>query len=252
MHGGLQIQQKTKAEENLSYRIIKALKRDKYLFLLFLPIFIWYAIFLYVPMGGIVVAFKDFKPGAGVYGGEWVGLKWFKQFFNSAYAFRLIRNTFLISLYSLIYGFPVPIIFAICITEIRQPRLRKSIQTVSYLPHFISTVVVVGMIKQFLSLETGLVNNLLEKIGIEPMNFLMKTSWFRTIYVSSGIWQSFGFSSIIYIAAIIGIDPSLYESARMDGITKFKEVWYITIPMIAPTIIILFILQLGNIMSVGF
>jgi putative aldouronate transport system permease protein len=252
MHGGLQIQQKTKAEENLSYRIIKALKRDKYLFLLFLPIFIWYAIFLYVPMGGIVVAFKDFKPGAGVYGGEWVGLKWFKQFFESAYAFRLVRNTFLISLYSLIFGFPVPIIFAICITEFRQPRLRKSIQTVSYLPHFISTVVVVGMIKQFLALDTGLVNNILEKMGIEQINFLMKSGWFRTIYVSSGIWQSFGFSSIIYIAAIIGIDPSLYESARMDGITKFKEVWYITIPMIAPTIIILFILQLGNIMSVGF
>ena len=233
-------------------RVLKALKRDKYLFLMFLPIFIWYLVFMYVPIGGIVIAFKNFKPGQGLYGGEWVGLKWFIQFFESHYAFRLIRNTFLISLYSIIYGFPLPIIFAICICEIRNTKLKKSIQTVSYLPHFISTVVLVGMMKNFLMMDSGIINNLLGLIGISPINFLMLPKWFRTIYVASGVWQSFGFSSIIYIAAIIGIDPSLYESAKIDGITKYKEVCHITIPMIAPTIIILFILQLGNIMSVGF
>ncbi|HCS75860.1 MAG TPA: sugar ABC transporter permease [Clostridiales bacterium] len=252
MRRELKIHEKSKGKVNSYNKILKALKRDKYLFLIFLPIFIWYAVFMYLPMGGLVIAFKDFKPGAGLYGGDWVGLKWFIQFFQSPYAFRLIRNTLLISVYSILYGFPLPIIFAVCICEIRSSKLRKSIQTVSYLPHFISTVVLVGIIKEFLAVDTGIVNNFLGKLGIEPINFLMKKDWFKTIYVSSGVWQSFGFNSIIYIAAIVGIDPSLYESAKIDGISKFKEVWYITIPMIAPTIIILFILRLGTIMSVGF
>lgn len=252
MRRELKIHEKSKGKVNSYNKILKALKRDKYLFLIFLPIFIWYAVFMYLPMGGLIIAFKDFKPGAGLYGGDWVGLKWFIQFFQSPYAFRLIRNTLLISVYSILYGFPLPIIFAVCICEIRSSKLRKSIQTVSYLPHFISTVVLVGIIKEFLAVDTGIVNNFLGKLGIEPINFLMKKDWFKTIYVSSGVWQSFGFNSIIYIAAIVGIDPSLYESAKIDGISKFKEVWYITIPMIAPTIIILFILRLGTIMSVGF
>lgn len=233
-------------------RVIRALKRDKYLFLLFLPILVWYVVFCYVPLTGLVIAFKDFKPGMGIYGGNWVGLKWFIQFFQSAFAPRLIRNTILISLYSLIFGFPVPILFAICITELKSNAVRRTVQTVSYLPHFISTVVVVGMIKNFLSMNDGVVNNLIALLGGERINFMMNARYFRTIYVASGVWQSFGYSAIIYIAAILGIDPSLYESAKIDGITKFKEARYITIPMIAPTIIILFIMQLGSLMNVGF
>ena len=193
-----------------------------------------------------------YKPGMGIFSGEWVGLKWFVQFFESHFAYRLIRNTVLISLYSIIYGFPIPILFAICVTEIKNSKFRRIVQTASYLPHFISTVVIVGMVKSFLSLNDGIVNNLIQAFGGKQRNFLMDPSFFRTIYVSSGVWQNFGFNSIIYIAAIVGVDPSLYESAKMDGITKFKEVWYITIPMIAPTIVILFILQLGRVMSVGF
>lgn len=240
------------SKNSFSYRFVKAFKRDKYLFLLFLPIFIWYCVFCYAPLAGIVIAFQDFRPGMGMFGGEWVGLKWFQQFFQSAFAWRLIRNTALLAGYSIIFGFPIPIIFAICISEINNNNVKRVVQTVSYLPHFISTVVIVGMLHNMLSLNGGIVNTIVQFFGGEPQAFLMDKRWFRTVYVASGVWQNFGFNSIIYIAAIVGIDPSLYESAKIDGITKFKEVWYITLPMIASTIIILFILQLGRIMSVGF
>lgn len=233
-------------------KILSAIKRDRYLLMMMLPVLLYYIIFHYLPMSGAIIAFKDFKPGGGIYNGDWVGLKWFIQFFQSPYAFRIIRNTMLLSVYSLVFGFPIPILFAVCITEIRSSKLRRTIQTVSYLPHFISTVVMVGMISNILSMNHGLVNNLIVLLGGDPINFLQDPGWFRTLYVGSGIWQGFGFSSIIYIAAISGIDVSLYEAARIDGINKFQQVYYITIPIIAPTIIILFILQLGNLMSVGF
>ena len=229
-----------------------AIKRDKFLFLLLIPAIAYYVTFFYIPIGGIVIAFKNYMPGHGVYYGTWVGLKWFRQFFNSVFAYRLIRNTVLINLYSILFGFPVPILFAICVSEIRNMKLRRTVQTVSYLPHFVSTVAMVGIIKNLLHLNDGLVNVIIMKLGGEQLNFLMIPSAFRTIYVGSGIWQSFGFSSIIYIAAIVGIDPTLYEAGKIDGISKFQEARYITIPMISQTIIILFILRLGSIMSVGF
>ena len=233
-------------------RLVKALKRDKFLLLMFLPIVVYYVVFSYVPMTGAIVAFKQFKPGHGIYGGDWVGLKWFIQFFKSPFAFRTVRNTVLISIYSILFGFPLPILFAICVTEIRSSKVRRVVQTVSYLPHFISPVVLVGMINNFFSMNHGLVNDLIVRMGGEPVNFLINPAWFRTLYVGSGVWQNFGFNSIIYIAAITGIDPSLYEAGKIDGITKFQEMVYITIPMISQTIVMLFIMQLGGIMSVGF
>ena len=233
-------------------RLVKALKRDKFLLLMFLPIVVYYVVFSYVPMTGAIVAFKQFKPGHGIYGGDWVGLKWFIQLFKSPFAFRTVRNTVLISIYSILFGFPLPILFAICVTEIRSSKVRRVVQTVSYLPHFISTVVLVGMINNFFSMNHGLVNDLIVRMGGEPVNFLINPAWFRTLYVGSGVWQNFGFNSIIYIAAITGIDPSLYEAGKIDGITKFQEMVYITIPMISQTIVMLFIMQLGGIMSVGF
>ena len=233
-------------------RLVKALKRDKFLLLMFLPIVVYYVVFSYVPMTGAIVAFKQFRPGHGIYGGDWVGLKWFIQFFKSPFAFRTVRNTVLISIYSILFGFPLPILFAICVTEIRSSKVRRVVQTVSYLPHFISTVVLVGMINNFFSMNHGLVNDLIVRMGGEPVNFLINPAWFRTLYVGSGVWQNFGFNSIIYIAAITGIDPSLYEAGKIDGITKFQEMVYITIPMISQTIVMLFIMQLGGIMSVGF
>ena len=233
-------------------RLAKAFKRDKFLLLMFLPIVVYYVVFSYVPMTGAIVAFKQFKPGHGIYGGDWVGLKWFIQFFKSPFAFRTVRNTVLISIYSILFGFPLPILFAICVTEIRSSKVRRVVQTVSYLPHFISTVVLVGMINNFFSMNHGLVNDLITRMGGQPVNFLINPAWFRTLYVGSGVWQNFGFNSIIYIAAITGIDPSLYEAGKIDGITKFQEMVYITIPMISQTIVMLFIMQLGGIMSVGF
>ncbi|MBQ5797663.1 MAG: sugar ABC transporter permease [Firmicutes bacterium] len=219
---------------------------------MFAPIFIYYIVFHYLPMTGAIIAFKDYKPGRGIYNGEWVGLKWFIQYFKSPYAFRTIRNTVLISFYQIAIGFPIPILFAVCVTEIKQMAFRRVVQTVSYLPHFISTVVLVGMMKQMFTMNNGIVNKFVVLFGGDIINFLNDPAWFRTMYVGSGIWQSFGFSSIIYIAAITGIDPTLYEAGKIDGITKFKEAWYITLPMISQTVVTLFILRLGNILSVGF
>lgn len=241
-----------KAKNEKWANIKKIVYRDRYLFLMFAPIFIYYIVFHYLPMTGAIIAFKDYKPGRGIYNGEWVGLKWFIQYFKSPYAFRTIRNTILISFYQIAIGFPIPILFAVCVTEIKQMAFRRVVQTVSYLPHFISTVVLVGMMKQMFTMNNGIVNKFVVMFGGDIINFLSDPAWFRTMYVGSGIWQSFGFSSIIYIAAITGIDPTLYEAGKIDGITKFKEAWYITLPMISQTVVTLFILRLGNILSVGF
>ena len=187
--------------------------RDRHLMLMFLPVFIFYIVFCYLPMAGLAMAFQDFKMGSGfvgVFTSEWVGLKWFQQFFNSVFAWRLIRNTFLLSFYSLIFGFPIPIIFAICITQLRNQRVAKVAQVITYLPYFISTVVVVGMMTNFLSPSSGIINQIIKAFGGKPVNFMSNPAWFRRLYVISGSWQSFGFNAIIFVAAIMGIDPSLY------------------------------------------
>lgn len=230
----------------------KSILRDRHLILMSIPAIVFYFIFAYIPMTGIVIAFKNFQPGLGLYAGEWVGLKWFRRFFSSVYFGRLLRNTFLLSFYTLIFGFPIPILFALCISEVRSLRIKRTIQTISYLPYFFSTVIVVGMVRNFLALNDGIVNDIIAMLGGERINFFMRADWFRTIYVCTSIWQHFGFSSIIYIAAILGISPELYESASLDGINKFQEAWYITLPMMKPTILILFLLEIGNLMSVGY
>lgn len=232
--------------------LIKLIRRDKALILMFLPVFLYYFIFCYLPMPGVVMAFKDFTPGNGIFGGEWVGMKWFIQFAQSTYFWRLIRNTFLLAFYPLIFGFGVPILFALCVVEIKSTVLKKFAQTITYLPHFISTVVIAGMIINFLSPSDGIVNQLLVNLGLERINFMMEPGWFRTIFTTSGIWQSFGFSSIIYIAAIMGIDQEMYDSGKIDGVNKFQEVMHLTLPSLKPTIVILLLLSIGGIMSVNF
>lgn len=207
---------------------------------------------MYFPMPGVIMAFKNFTPGNGIFSGDWVGFKWFIQFYDSIYFWRLLRNTFLLAFLPLLFGFPIPILFAICVVEIKNRAFKRFAQTITYLPHFISTVVIAGMLINFLSPTDGIINILLGKIGIEPINFMMEPGWFRTIFTSSDIWQSFGFSSIIYIAAIMSIDPEMYDSGKIDGVNKFQELWHLTLPSIKPTIIILLLLSLGGIMSVGF
>lgn len=231
------------------------LKKDRYLLLMMLPVIIFFAVFCYFPMTGLWMAFTEYKIGSGLKGlyfSDFVGLRWFKQFFGSVYLWRLVRNTFLLSFYSLIFGFPIPILFAVAVTQMGNKKLQKPIQVSTYLPYFISTVVVCGMINNFLSPSSGIINQLLNKIGIESINFMSLPQWFRPIYVISGSWQSFGFNSIIFVAAIMGISPDLYEAMRVDGANKRQVIWHLVLPSIKPTIILLLIMTLGSMMSVGF
>jgi putative aldouronate transport system permease protein len=203
-------------------------------------------------MFGVIIAFEDYSPYLGFFKSEWVGFGNFIEFFNSIYIWRLIRNTLLLNVYNLVFGFPVPIIFALLLNEVSHIGTKRFIQTVSYLPHFISTVIIVGIMYSFLSPNAGVVNVLLENLGMETVDFATESKWFRSLYVGSGIWQSFGWGSIVYLAAISGIDPCLYEAADMDGARRYQKIIHITIPSILPTIIILLILRIGNMMSIGF
>jgi putative aldouronate transport system permease protein len=217
-----------------------------------LPVVAYFFIFSYMPIYGVIIGFKDYSPGRGILGSPWVGLAHFKQFFGGFYFFRLLRNTVLISVYSIIFGFPIPIIFALVLNEFRDSIFKRVVQTISYLPHFISLVVVCGMLINFLSPQNGVINILVEKIIGRRINFLNTSFWFRGIYVASGVWQEFGWNSIIYLAALSGIDPNLYEAARMDGAGRIRQLWHISLPGIKATILTLFILTVGNLMSVGF
>ncbi|MBE5961157.1 MAG: sugar ABC transporter permease [Lachnospiraceae bacterium] len=246
-------QKLSKAEKRSLLR--KNIKRDRYLLLMILPVIVYFIIFCYLPMTGLVMSFQKFVPGQGfmgLYTGDFVGLKWFRQFFESPYFFRLIRNTFLLSFYSLIFGFPIPILFALCITQIKTKKIQRGAQIITYLPYFISTVVVVGMITNFLSPSNGIINQMLQFFGHEPINFMGEKQYFRAIYVISGSWQTFGFNSIIFVASIMGISPELYEAMKVDGGNKLQTIWHLVLPSIKPTIILLLIMSLGNLLNVGF
>jgi putative aldouronate transport system permease protein len=231
-------------------RVIKDFKRNKIIYLMLLPVLAYYAIFQYGPMYGLQIAFKFYSPAKGFWGSEWAGLVHFKDFFGSFYFNRTLVNTILLSLFSLIFFFPSGIILALLINEIAANRFKRIVQSVTYMPHFISLVVVAGMMFDFLSRD-GLVNVILSWFGIEPIAFMISSEWFRTIYISSEIWQQVGWSSIIFLAAISTIDPTLYEAAKMDGATRFKQVLNVTIPGIMPTVIIMLILFIGRFMTVG-
>lgn len=232
-------------------RLRRDFKMNRMLYLLALPIVIYYLLFHFLPMCGIVIAFKDFQIRDGFFGSEWVGLQNFIDFFNSILFWRLIRNTLLISIYQLIFAFPIPIIFALMVNELRNQRFKKLVQTISYMPHFISMVVVAGMLTQFLS-STGFISGIVSLFTGEKTNLLMNPDYFRTIYVSSGIWQQFGWKSIVYIAALSSVDTQLYEAAIMDGAGKWKQLIHVTLPAIMPTVVTLFIMDVGRIMTIGF
>lgn len=222
------------------------------LYLFILPALIYVVIFSYGPMYGVQIAFKDFSAGKGIWGSPWVGFKHFLTFFQSHYFFRLLKNTAGISLYAILAGFPLPIIFALMLNEVENIWYKKIVQTVSYVPHFISTVVMVGMIFIFLNPSYGMVNKLIENVGFESISFMTEAKLFKSIYVWSGIWQSIGWSSIIYFAVLSNVDPQLHEAAIIDGASKLQRIWYINIPVLLPTMAILFILSSGSILSVGF
>lgn len=231
---------------------LRSWTRNWELYLLFLPVIAYFIIFHYIPMYGVQIAFKDFIANKGIFGSPWVGFDHFERFFDSFYFWRIISNTLGIGIYELIVGFPIPIILALMIHELRSGKFRKLVQTVTYMPHFLSTIVMVGMIMMFLSPVSGLVNMVISLFGGEPISFMTEPGWFKSIYVWSGVWQTMGWSSIIYIAALAGIDPQLHEAARVDGASRLRRIWHINIPGIAPTIIVLLILNMGSILGVGF
>lgn len=230
----------------------KTVKRDKYLMLLIVPVVVYYIIFQYLPMYGVIISFKDFSPGKGILGSPWVGFRWFEEFFHSINFGRIIRNTILLNVYNLLWGFPAPIIFALLLNEVKNGLFRRGVQTVSYLPHFITTVIVVGFMSNFLNPTDGIVNILLKEFFGFSKNFMADPQWFRTIYVSSEIWQQFGWNSIMFIAALTTIDQCLYESAMIEGANRWQQMRYISLPGIAPTIIILLIFSIASLLSVGF
>ena len=235
-----------------SQRLKEDFARNKFKYMLMIPIIIYFLLFHYKPMYGVLMAFQRYRPTLGIAGSRWVGFDNFIDFFSDPYFWRLLRNTFSISFYSILFGFPAPIILALMFNEVKNERFKKTIQTVSYMPHFISLVIVCGIIKVFVQTD-GILPVFIESVfGVPASNWLTESKYFYPIYVISGIWQEIGWGSIIYLAALSGIDQELYEAAKIDGAGRLQQIWHITIPGILPTIMILFILRIGGILSVGF
>ncbi len=234
-------------------RTWKSYKRYKYMFILLLPALIWYVIFAYGPLYGIQLAFKDFVISKGINGSPWVGLKHFSSMINGAQDFHLIiRNTLVLSFYHLIFGFPAPIVLALLLNEVRMEIFKRIAQTLSYLPHFLSWVVVAGFMFTVLSPSSGIVNMIIGWFGVEPIYFVGKAQYFRFTLVMSAIWKEIGWGAIIYLAALAGINPQMYEAAVVDGASRFKQLLYITLPSLIPVISIMFILRIGHILDAGF
>jgi len=227
-------------------------RREWQIYVLLAPTIIWFIIFLYKPMYGLQIAFKDYSIFRGIDGSPWIGFEHFYTLFENDQFLRAIKNTVIISLLSLLFGFPAPIILALMFNEILNRFYKRTAQTIVYLPHFISTVIIAGIVLTAFSPSAGIVNTILGWFGLEPIYFLTKPEWFRPIFIGSGIWQEAGFQSIVYLAAIAGVNPSLYESAVVDGASRWQMMWKITLPSILPTIIIMLIIRIGNLMEVGF
>ncbi|MBP1989470.1 ABC transporter permease [Paenibacillus eucommiae] len=235
--------------------MISVIRKNRLYYLLILPGIVYFLLFHYVPLYGIIIAFKDISPFDGFQGiitGEWVGLKHFRNFVSSFYFWDILKNTVVISLYRIVFGFPAPILLALLLNEVRNVLFKRTVQTISYLPHFISMVVVAGLVTTLLSTDGGLVNALLQKLGMKSIFFLGDTNYFRSVLVVSGIWKEVGWSTIIYLAAISGIDTQQYEAAVMDGAGRLKQVWHITLPGMMFIIVLMFIFAVGGLLDAGF
>ncbi len=239
-----------------SNRYLKEFLRDKFLLAMLIPMVVYLIVFSYIPMYGIAIAFQNYSIGDKFisFSGRthWVGLKYFIDFFRSIFFFRVFKNSIILGLLWIGFAFWIPIVFALLLNEVRNKPYKRVVQTLSYLPHFISTVIIVGIVKNFLTESDGVINNLVEVLGGTRIPFLNRPEYFRPIYIGSGIWQSFGWSTIIYLAAIAGVDLNLYEAAKMDGAGRWKQALYITIPGMAPTIVLLLILSIGSLLSADF
>lgn len=234
-------------------QIVKLIKRNWLLYVFLIPAFLYVILFSYAPMYGLQIAFKDYRFSKGFSGSEWVGWKWFETFFNTPRFWEILKNTLRISIYSMIVSFPFPIILALCMNNTKNMKWKKFAQTITYMPHFISTVVLVGMMSVMFAPSSGVVNNVLSYFGASGTTYFMgKAEYFPHMYVWSGIWQSMGWGSIIYVAALAGVDPSLHEAAMIDGANKFKRVLHIDLPTIMPTVAIMLIMNCGKLLTVGY
>ena len=233
------------------YRLKRDFQKNRSLYFMIIPVVLFYILFHYKTMYGAIIAFYNYRPARGLEGSKWVGLDHFIYFFKSPFFMRTLKNTLAISLLNLLFAFPAPIILALLLNEVRNKYFKKVVQTVTYLPHFISSVIICGMLTSF-CLSTGLFNDIIELFGGKRIPLLQGTDYYRTIYIASDIWQTIGWSSIIYLAALSGVDKNLYEAAQLDGANKWKQTWHITIPGILPTIMIQLILRIGTLMSVGY
>ena len=236
---------------NYGGRLAKDLRRNKYLYLMAIPIIAYYIIFHYKPMYGALIAFKDFNPMKGILGSPWIGFKHFYDFFTDYYFARTVKNTIVISFSSLIFGFPAPIILALFMNELKNKAFTRIVQTITYMPHFISLVVICGLIRSFTA-NDGIITYVFSIFGAEKISMLNKSELFVPIYVISGIWQGIGWGSIIYLSALQSIDVQLYEAATIDGAGYLRQAWHITLPGITPTIVIMLILRVGHLMGVGY
>ena len=241
-----------KQQRTRTQRVIEHVKREWQIYALLAPTIIWFLIFSYKPMVGLQIAFKDYSIFRGIAGSPWVGFEHFDTLFGNDQFLRAVKNTMMISLLSLCFGFPVPIILALMFNEITHHVYKRTAQTIVYLPHFVSTVIIAGIVITAFSPSAGIVNTFLTWLGLDPVYFLIKPEWFRPIFIGSGIWQEAGFSSIVFLAAIAGVSPSLYESAVVDGASRWQMMWRITLPAILPTIIIMLIIRIGNLLEVSF
>lgn len=222
------------------------------LYLFLIPTIAYFLVFRYYPMYGLQIAFRNYKATKGIWGSQWVGLKNFERFFAAADFQRLLSNTLAVSVGTLLFSFPIPIILALLLNQLPSQRYKKLVQTVVYAPHFISTVVLIGIVFLFLSPSSGIINFIIVKLGGTPIHFTAEASWFRPLYIGTEIWQNSGWGSILYLAALASISPELHEAAVVDGANKFQRVWHVDIPGILPTIVIMFILNSGKVMAVGF
>ncbi len=241
----------TKMKKSFGVRLKEDIVRNRVLYIMVLPVLIYYILFAYLPMYGITIAFQDYDPALGYTGSPWVGLQNFKDFFKSVYFLRILKNTLHISLASIIFGFPAPIILALLINEVTSKKYMKTVQTITYLPHFISLVVVCGIIKSFTG-TNGIITQIVSKFTNDSTSLLMKPNAFVPVYIISEIWQGIGWGSIIYIAALAGVDTQLYEAASLDGCGRLRQVLHVSIPGILPTIVIMLILRMGSMLNVGY
>lgn len=239
-------------QKALQLRRRRRLKQNLPLFIMLVPVIAYYILFKYWPMGGLVIAFKNYNFSDGILGSPWVGLKYFKLLFSSSNTLQIIWNTFWLSLLSLVFGFPIPIFLAILLNEVRRSWFKRWVQTIIYLPHFFSWIIISGIVLSLFATDYGSINKVLKLFNMEPINFLYESHSWVSIFIGSGVWKEMGFSTIIYLAALTTIDPSLYESAGIDGATKWRQMWHVTLPGIRHTIILLLILAMGKVMEVGF